>query len=227
MVGGSFDRHVRRQVDAARTDHGLGDTKAKQAASEFRHWVDQDSGMGRFSGWLDPERYEMLVNAIDRRVSSVAAASEGDGVTRDKNLAAQAIVDLVTGGGASGRQVASVLVVVDHDTVVHGAHEHSVRETEGGHDLAAESISRLCCDAVIRRVTLDQVGVPINVGRKYRTATDAQWAAIKAFHTGCAWHGCLAPISWCQAHHIREWDHAVRLRLNTQVRLRRTWKRTK
>ncbi|MGH1490502.1 MAG: hypothetical protein ACRBK7_14125, partial [Acidimicrobiales bacterium] len=64
-------------------------------------------------------------------------------------------------------------------------------------------------------------------------ATDAQWAAIKAIYPSCAWDGCSAPIGWCQAHHIHEWENggvtdlAVRLRLTKQVRLRRTWKRTK
>jgi hypothetical protein len=58
----------------------------------------------------------------------------------------------------------------------------------------------------MRRVTLDN-GVPIDVGRHYRTATDAQWAAIKAIHSTCAWGGCDAPISWTQLHHIHEWKH--------------------
>ena len=42
--------------------------------------------------------------------------------------------------------------------------------------------------------------------RKYRTDTDAQWAALKAVYRSCAWDGCTAPISWCQAHHIKPWD---------------------
>ncbi|MGH1489550.1 MAG: HNH endonuclease [Acidimicrobiales bacterium] len=215
MLPESFDRYVKRCVDAATTDHGLRDTKAKQAASEFRYWFDHATGMGRFSGLLDPERYEMLVSAIDRRVSSIAAACD-EAVTKDSNLAAQALVELVTepgsergdiGGADRGRRMASVLVVVDHDTMVNGAHERSVRQTESGHDVAPESIARLCCDAVVRPVSLDQSGVPINVGRKYRTATDAQWAAVKTIHARCGWEGCAAPIGWCQAHHIREWEN--------------------
>ncbi|MGH1488431.1 MAG: HNH endonuclease [Acidimicrobiales bacterium] len=210
MLPESFDRHVKRCVDAAMADHGLGDTKAKQAASEFRHWFDHGAGMGRFSGMLDPERYEMLVNAIDRRVGSIAAAA-GDTVTKNQNLAATALIDLVTSPGDAcgdpGRRTASVLVVVDHETMSNGAHEASLRQTESGHDIALESIARLCCDALIRRVALDEDGVPLNVGRKYRTATDGQWAAIKAVHADCAWSGCSAPIGWCQAHHIQEWEH--------------------
>lgn len=45
----------------------------------------------------------------------------------------------------------------------------------------------MLCDAVLRRITLDDRGVPINVGRRYRTATDAQWAATKAIYDSCGW----------------------------------------
>ncbi|MGH1492841.1 MAG: hypothetical protein ACRBK7_26175, partial [Acidimicrobiales bacterium] len=166
MLPEAFDRHVKRCVDSAMADGGLGDTKAKQAASEFRHWFDHSTGMGRFSGSLDPERYEMLTTAIERRVTSIAASSE-EAVTKNKNLAAQALIELVSQTASSnsgGRTMASVLVVVDHETAINGSHRDSLRQTEGGQDIAAESISRLCCDAVIRRVTLDPSGVPINVG---------------------------------------------------------------
>lgn len=205
-----FDRLVKRAVDVALRDHGLADAKAKREASDFRHWFDHKTGMGRFVGTLDPERYEALTNAVNNHTNALAnLGNAGDPVVKDHNLAAEALVQLVTASGAlNGRgRLPSVTILVDHDTVVHGAHPESVRQTENGHDIAPEAISRLCCDATIRRVTLDERGVPVNVGRKYRTATDAQWAALKAVHSGCAWDGCSAPINWCEAHHIREWEH--------------------
>lgn len=204
----TFNVHMKRLVDQITEDYGLADTKTKQAASEFRHWFDRKSGMGRFTGQLDPERYEALTNCIDQHVASLAAASDGT-VTKSHNLAAEALVQLTTtfGGRDARSRLPSVTLVVDHDTIVHGAHGDSVHQTEHGHDVPPETIARLCCDATIRRVTLDKRGVPINVGRKYRTATDAQWAAIKTLHETCAWDGCAAPINWCQAHHIREWDN--------------------
>ncbi len=205
----TFDRLVKRRVTEAVGDHGLGDTMAKQAASEFRHWFDHTTGMGRFSGSLDPERYETLTNAVEHHTRALAAASN-EPVALTRNLAARTLVELVTSSSGVRDQrnrLPSVTVVVDHDTIVDGPHAGSVRQTENGHDLAPESIARLCCDAVIRRVVLDERGVPVDVGRKHRTATDGQWAAIKAVHSSCGWDGCEAPITWCQAHHIREWEH--------------------
>ncbi len=203
----TFDRLVKRRVEAANGDHGLRDAKAKRAASEFRHWFDRNAGMGRFSGSLDPERYEALTTVIEQHTATIAARS-GEPVTKNANSAACALVELVTSTGSrdSRNRLPHVTVIVDHDTVVHGPGEDSLRQTQNGHDLPPETVARLCCDAVIRRVGLDGSGVPINVGRKYRTATDAQWAAIKAVHACCAWDGCDAPINWCQAHHIRVWE---------------------
>jgi hypothetical protein len=206
----TFNRYMKRAVEREQADHGLSDTMAKQAAAEFRHWFDDAAGMGRFSGSLDPERYEMLVAAVEQRCAALAAAGD---VEKNRNLAAQALVELVVGadpkggagGGGAGR-VPSILVVVDHATASGRVNARPIRQTANGYDIAAASLARLSCDAVLRRVTLDESGVPINVGRKYRTATDAQWAAIKAVHASCAWDGCDAPISWCQAHHIDEWE---------------------
>jgi hypothetical protein len=215
----TFDRLVRREANKAIADHGLTDTRAKQAASEFRHWFDRDSGMGRFAGALDPERYELLTNAIDHHATAIAAA--GQARHKDRNLAAQALVELVTGGEshAGRRRVPSILVVVDQDTLVNGPHGNTVSQTEQGRDLPPESLARLTCDAVVRRIVLDGRGVPIDVGRQHRTATDGQWGAIKAIHTTCAWAVCDAPINWCQAHHIHEWEKGGKTDLSNLVPL--------
>lgn len=203
----TFDRLVKRRVDKASADRGLADIKAKQASSEFRHWFDRDTGMGRFTGALDPERYEVLTNAIDHHAAAITAAEIG--LHKDKNLAARALVELIADVGQSRdvrSRLPSILVVVDQETLVRGSHNRSVCQTEQGHDLPPESLARLACDATFRRVVLDGRGVPIDVGRQSRIATDGQWAAIKAIHTTCAWVGCAAPINWCQAHHINEWE---------------------
>lgn len=219
----TFDRLVKRQVDKLIADHGLADTVTKQAASEFRHWFDRDSGMGRFVGALDPERYEVLTNAIDHRMATLAAAA-GSEVRKNRNLAAEALIGLVAAAGVGGTQdtrgrLPSILVVVDHKTAASGPHPGSICQTEQGHDLAPESLARLCCDATLRKVTLDERQIPIDVGRRHRTATDRQWAALKTMHSTCAWHACPTPISWCQAHHIHEWERGGRTDLGNLVPL--------
>ncbi len=214
----TFGRLVRRTIAAAVPTDPLADTQAKQEASEFQYWFDQEHGMGKFCGSLDPERYEALTSAIDQRSAAIVAASDGS-VSKSPNLSAQALVELLLTAGDRGQRLPSITVVVDQATLTNGPHEESLLETESGLPLPAESVARLCCDAVLRRVTLDAQGVPIDVGRKRRTATDAQWAAIKAVHSRCGWYGCTAPISWCQAHHILKWEHGGRTDLDNLVPL--------
>jgi hypothetical protein len=217
----TFNRLLKRRVDRIRADGGLEDDTSKQQASEFHHWFDHGTGMGRFAGSLDPERYEQLTAAIEQRCASLAA--EGD-VEKSNNLAAQALIDLMANAGANSRsqghgQRPSILVVVDHKTARQGWHTDTICQTENGHDISTASLARLACDATVRSVTLDPSGVPINVGRTYRTATNAQWAALKSIYSTCAWDGCTAPISWCQAHHIHEWEHGGATDLNNLIPL--------
>ncbi len=199
----TFNRHLRREVDRIRHDHGLSRALQQRARSELKYWIDKD-GMGQLHATLDPERYAVAVEAIDRQMTAVANAADGP-VTKGPHLAVEALMDLIShGNGRHGR--AHVTLVVDAETALHGPHEHSVRQTVDGAELPPETIDRFCCDAVIRKVVIDKRGVPIDVGRSARTATDGQWAALKAIHSTCGWKDCDRPVSWCQAHHIKEWD---------------------
>lgn len=208
-----FDVRVRAAAERAKADYGLGDAVAARKASEFKHWFDPRAQMGKFSGCLDPERYEIVHTAIDRAVSTLARQAD-EPTAKNSNLAAEALVTLISGqqdgsDRQSGRRTPKPLitVVVDHDTLRFGPHEGSIRETVNGHSVPPETMQRHLCDAQIRAVSLDRGGLPVNVGRKYRTATDHQWAAIQAIYPGCAWDGCDRPLTWCQLHHIHEWEH--------------------
>ena len=98
-------------------------------------------------------------------------------------------------------------------------HAGTVCETETGAPVATESLERHLCNSVYRKVTLDESRVPINVGRKYRTATDAQWSALKSMYSTCAFYDCQTRINWCQPHHIRYWRHGGKTDLNNLVPL--------
>jgi hypothetical protein len=203
----TFARAVRRLADRAAEDHGRSRAIEQRAASELSTWTDRN-GMGHLRATLDPERFASVVNAISRQSKALAASAKaaGEPVVLGRALDADALVELVQhGNGRSGRP--EITVVVDADTLTRGPHEHSVRETLDGAELAFDTVARLCCDAVVRAVRLDEEGVPIDVGRRHRTATRAQWAALGSIHDSCAWSGCDRPLSWCQAHHVREWEN--------------------
>ena len=129
------------------------------------------------------------------------------GVQKTSNLAAQAAFELLTGRSGRPGGLPHIGVIVDWETFSNGDHAHSVRETTAGHPVSPDAVSRLACNAVVQPVVLDDQGVPLRVGRRRRTATDAQWLAVRAIYRSCAWHSCDRPLSWCQLHHVHEWEH--------------------
>jgi len=144
-----------------------------------------------------------MVNAVEAQLTRF---SNDGGVSKTSNLAAEAAFQLLTGKAKGSLGLPHINVVVDYNTLRFGPHEHSTRETGAGNPLPPESIARLACDAVLQRVVVNERGIPIDVGRKSRTATDAQWHSLRVTYRSCAWKGCERPLAWCQAHHIHEWD---------------------
>ena len=206
----TFSRSLRRLVEATAGDSDDDDPQARaRASSTVRYRFDHRSGMGHLSAQLDPERFEAVVGAIEGQSATLANA-RGDGdepVEKGPALAADALVDLICRPGRGGVSRAAVTVVVDDRTLRSGRHDGTIAETGDGHPLSDGVLGRLCCDAVLQRVVLDERGVPINVGRSRRTASPAQWSALRSIYSSCAWAGCDRSLRWCQAHHVTFWDH--------------------
>jgi len=207
----SFARHVGRTMQRIRDQLGTG---REPVVSELRLWQGRN-GIGRLAGSFNPEDFERIASRVAAEMAALCRESDrspevvhgaAEPVALDERLAARALVDLVSGGGLSAMGRPSITLVVDPTTLLDGPHPASVCETGAGSAVPVETARRCACDAVIRQVILDERRVPIDVGRRFRTATDAQWAALRSIYTGCAWFGCDRPLDWCQAHHVLEWS---------------------
>lgn len=197
----SFQRHMNRAMQRIR--HQLG-ASSEPVESELRLWRARD-GTGRVAGRLNPEDYERLSAAVASEMHALCRKGDGS-VPLDEHLAAEALVAIATQGPSAPYGRPAITILVDAATIANGPHPATVCETGGGSPVAWHTLNRCACDAVIRRVLVDERGVAIDVGYRYRTATDAQWAALRAMYTSCAWHGCDRPLDWCQAHHLIHWD---------------------
>jgi len=100
----TFNRHLRRQVDRIRDDHGLSRALAQRARSELKYWIDKD-GMGQVHASLDLERYAVAVEAIGRQITAIANAADGP-VTKGPHLAVEALMDLISHGNGRRRSSA-------------------------------------------------------------------------------------------------------------------------
>jgi Domain of unknown function (DUF222)/HNH endonuclease len=90
--------------------------------------------------------------------------------------------------------------------------------TAHGALLTARQILTLACRAEVSLIRWRD-GLPLDVGRRYRTDTPALRRALTARDQGCRFPGCGLPATWCTAHHIRPWKHGGHTRLPNLVLL--------
>lgn len=83
--------------------------------------------------------------------------------------------------------------------------------------LSPESLRMLACDAAVAPIVLDSAGQPLDVGRTTRIIPTGLRRAVAARDRGCA--RCGKPPSWCEIHHIWEWQRGGPTRLDNLVML--------
>jgi hypothetical protein len=93
-----------------------------------------------------------------------------------------------------------------------------------GDDLTGDRITavqarRLACTAQIIPAVLGGRSVPLDLGRARRLFSPAQRLAMGVRDMTCRAEGCDVPATWCEAHHLRPWEHGGRTDLDDGVLL--------
>ena len=84
--------------------------------------------------------------------------------------------------------------------------------------LSQDAARRLSCDAGVARVTEDEHGVPLSVGRKRRTIAGALRRALYKRDSTCTFPGCTHRI-FLEGHHIKHWADGGETSLNNTALL--------
>ena len=87
-----------------------------------------------------------------------------------------------------------------------GAGRYGGAWTRHGGRLQDGTARLLLCDAVWYPIVIGALGVPLDMGRAVRLATDAQRRAMTARDGGCVFPGCDIPPSHCDAHHVTPYE---------------------
>ncbi len=95
----------------------------------------------------------------------------------------------------------------ERDSAGHKANKYGVGEWFAGDPLSPEAAERAWCDADVANIGFDGGGVPLMVGRRYRTATPAQRFALESIYTTCAWKDCDRPFRWTRIRHVLFWEN--------------------
>lgn len=170
------------------------------------------NGLHRITGDLTDEVAALMKAALD----PLAAPRPAVNGVRDERSAPQRRHDalgdvfrqfLRFGKNPTGHGVRPHVHLTATVETLAGDGGHPFARTATGEDLDLATLRRFACDAGITPILADTLGVPLAMGREVRTATPAQWAALVARDIGCIGEGCTRPASWCEAHHIRWWEH--------------------
>ncbi|MBA3802150.1 MAG: DUF222 domain-containing protein [Acidimicrobiia bacterium] len=205
-----FRRTVTTLVDRLHADHGNDPGDRLRRQRSLRRWT-SDDGIRHWHLAVDPEAAARLDGALDAQIEALYHRDRdagGDIHRTSDQLACDALGDLVAGGHAATRPGRTdITVIVDYDTLTSGLHDASVHVDNNGEPITPDTIRRLACDAGILPVVLNGANVPLNMGRRTRTATPEQRTALATIYPGCAISDCSVRFAHCEVHHTVEWNH--------------------
>lgn len=242
-----FRRKLDEEVRSAQTSDGMARFERQKTAARLRRWTDGD-GMWCLFGRFDPLTGVRLSGRLDAEVEALFATSIPDGcpsdpVAKQEFLAAQALAQILEGGGAAQRAGRPEFVVVIEADAAGSANPggDGASDDETGADLSRRPP---CGDAAEPRVDWGlPVEVPyrvlaelhgtaaartvivrngvvlhapgeLNLGRSTRLANRAQRRALRALYRQCAIPGCEVRFDRCKIHHVRWWRHGGRTDLD-------------
>jgi hypothetical protein len=229
LIDEAAERTVEELWQQARTIRDLLDPEGAEARflerfekRSFRTYRGQD-GQKRASIVLDDEGdlflEAMLAAALRPRrggprfvdaEEKARAASLADDPRTNDQLAYDLIMDVLRAGALADaesvfgtRQAGVRLVqVMDAD----GRRAPTAHSEDHLISVPGSVADQHICDSGVVPVTIDSCGKPLDVGREQRFFTPRQRIALAIRDGGCRWKGCDRPSSYCEAHHIDEWQ---------------------
>ena len=220
-------RSLRESLDA----EVIADRERMQREARSFRLFTQPDGITRATWVLDPESAAQVRELVDRatspkrrpvQFSDPAEVEKATRIADDERTPEQYASDallhlLIVGADADssmmlGTGAPSVRVLVTARDLTRGEGSGSLDAAVGQPDgtvVALPTVQRLLCGGIQTPILISSTGQPLDVGRSQRLFTMRQRMALAARDGGCRWPGCERPPSWCEAHHIDEWqrDH--------------------
>ena len=225
--------HVETLVSGYRRAKRLNDGDLQDRQHEHRSlsWRWDDDGSLTIKGRLPGEVGAMLVKALESAIDRQEKERQENGeVTADSDASvskrppiahrrADALAEMAESYLANGpaeSNSADRYQVMVHVTAETSDDEVSYLE-EGPH-VTAETSRRICCDASVTRMTEDETGEPLSIGRKSRVIPPPMRRALKARDRQCRFPGCTHK-HFIDGHHIEHWANGGETSLDNLVQL--------
>jgi Domain of unknown function (DUF222)/HNH endonuclease len=208
-------------VEALDQDGEEPDDRPSAAVSEL-HLTRLKSGGGKIKGRFDDAAmFDAIASVIDAKARPLTGDDDRSAGQRQAEALADVCGYVLDHAPASmlpecGGHRPHVNVLVRLEDLENRARAACL---DFGGTVSPESLRMLCCDAAVVPVVMGGKGQPLDVGRITRTIPDGLRRAVAARDRGCAHPGCGRPASWCEVHHVKEWENGGETRLSNLVML--------
>ena len=210
---GTFSRTLRDHQHEQSPDDGKSLLAKQRKRRDLGFFKSIEDGMFILNGRFDPEAGNRIEAALADEVRRQRNDEDAADQTTFGQRMADALENLVcadTGDRTPPR--ATLILTADWDALNQKLADARLLD---GTPLPVDEVLRLACNADILPAVFDTEGQQLWVGRKYRSATEAQRAALIVRDKHCI--GCGRSAVWCEAHHIEEWLTGGRTNIDNLV----------
>ena len=210
---GTFSRTLRDHQHERSGDDGKSLMAKQRERRSFGFFKSPDDGMFVLNGRFDPVAGNRMEAALADEVRRLRnEGKDGDQTAFDRRMA-DALENLVCADTKDRKPQGTTLVLTaDWDAV---NQKLAGARLLDGTPLPVSEALRLACNADIVPSVFDTKNQELWVGRKHRSATEAQRAALIIRDKHCI--GCGRSAVWCEAHHIDEWLRGGRTDIDNLV----------
>ncbi|MDE0237341.1 MAG: DUF222 domain-containing protein [bacterium] len=199
---GQFTRTLRDHQSEQASDGGRSLRGRQLQKRNFGIRKSPQDGMYDVYGRFDPEAGNRIEAALAAQERRVRTQQDGATETTFGQRMADALEHLVCAEAENRRpQGTKLILTADWDQI--NQQMTDARLLDGTPLTKAEAL-RLACDADLLPSVFDTKFQTLDVGRKARSATETQRAALIIRDKHCI--GCGKSAVWCEAHHIVSWQ---------------------
>ncbi len=196
-----FAQTVKRHQQDVSDDDGQSLLERQRSKRKARVFESSDSGMFVLSGEFDQITGARIATALTAKERQLWHREDPDKRATPQQRMADALAELIC-EPASGRSAGTdLLVIADFDVLRQQLDNPRLAD---GSPIPIVELHRLALEANLLPSIFDTKAQDMWLGRRLRTATEAQRIALIARDQHCI--GCGANPLWCRAHHIIWWS---------------------
>ena len=197
-----FARTVKRHQQDVAVDDGQSLLDRQRKNRKARIFESPDSGMFVLSGEFDQITGARIATALTAKERQLWHREDPKSRCTPQQRMADALAELICEPAGDGKSAGTdLLVIADFDVIKQQLDNPRLAD---GSPIPVVELHRLALEANLLPSIFDTKAQDMWLGRKQRTASEAQRVALIARDQHCI--GCSANPLWCRAHHIIWWS---------------------